>query len=143
MSRSDPCDPLIEALRDLPRETASDDFTSRVMERLEHERDTPSRPRLWIVALATVLGLAIGLPWLEDSRDQRRADDLAARTRELKERHRALELELEEIRTRYEHERPVVYLGGDDEVDFVLDLRPLAEELATRRPTPAALRSEM
>ena len=114
---------LTELLRELPREQARAGFTARVLERLDADpRSTP----LWSfrLALATAAGGrggggrggGGGGAWGTRGREARKAQAQQA-LQEIRAEHGRLEQELREMT-----ESPVVYLGGDENVDLVLDL---------------------
>jgi hypothetical protein len=89
---------LGELLRELPREHARPGFTARVLNRLESAERQPAIPRL---ALAGALAafLAVGMSVLVDA-------------------HKELAQEVHDLSA----PPPVVYLGGNEQVDLVLDL---------------------
>ncbi len=118
---------LETTLRELPRARAGDDFTARVLARL----DAPARrrpmplARLAMAGLAAAAALALALsagplrPGDGGGRERRlRADEARRLLEELRREHRALASELETLAA----EEPVLYLGGDEEVDLVVDL---------------------
>lgn len=114
---------LDELLRGLPRERASDRFTAQVMLRLQ-----PPRPaRRWPLKLALAAGLAaVALAAVSFGlwRAERLAkQEIQEQIHQLRTEHRELEATLAHLRTQEERARPVVYLGGDQRVDYVLDLR--------------------
>ncbi|HSL81251.1 MAG TPA: hypothetical protein VLF66_00660 [Thermoanaerobaculia bacterium] len=130
-------DPLGEALRALPRHRPGDGFTGRILDRLGETapagtvRSIPTGLRLAAAALLLGVGLlgvlAAGgvLPGAGPAPapgEARRAALDAERAR--------LEAELAELRRLTtelrEESAPVLYLGGDEEVDLVLDLGRLA-----------------
>ncbi len=166
-------DRVSRALKSLPREQAGLGFTAKVLRRTD---ETPSWSRFpfvplrarfpfvplrgnrarwipmrwarvpWSAAVATaVLVLALGLGWRE-WRHRQAAQNFQVLLAEKQE----LEAELEALRKLTEEARPTVYLGGDDDVDLVLDLarfrrqggfgsRPPASALpAENRPVVAA-----
>jgi hypothetical protein len=111
---------LGEILRELPRPTARPGFTARVLHRLEAPpRRRPSSRPAWAGALvlATALILAAGVLV-----DARREAAEAARARqalqEIRAEHGRLEREVQELSA----PPPVMYLGGNENVDLVLDL---------------------
>ncbi|MBW8879267.1 MAG: hypothetical protein JF614_30380 [Acidobacteria bacterium] len=115
---------LTDLLRELPREHARPGFTARVLDVLE-PLDAPRRmaPR-WsfrlatAVAAATLVAVAISAGALRGGARQHREAVQARQTlEELRAEHGRLEQELREISA-----PPVVYLGGDEKVDYVLDL---------------------
>jgi glutathione S-transferase len=109
-------------LRELPREQAREGFTARVMARL----DAPSEPKPWLqqprlvlatAALAAVVASA-GILQVHAGRQQElRTAEARKVLRELRSEHDSLKQELQSL-----SQPPVVYLGGDDEVDLVVDL---------------------
>ncbi len=168
----DPDDALRRLLKRLPKETASDDFTSRTLARLHEERHAaPSAPArfepratarpyvrpLMLVAAAALL-LAVAIPLLRGALDaqgtagppQRASapDDAPARTPAsppvrtaatparaaeldaLRREHATLERELAGLRERALPGGEVVWIGGDESVDFVLDLGRLSRARA-------------
>jgi hypothetical protein len=148
---------LRHALRDLPRHRASDGFTRRTLARIEEgpahgAADGPRRPMTWTLgraaAAAALLGTAIGLLTLVPGPDQRsggegRTADHRAALRELRAERDRLADELDELKRQLGTAAPaagsaarpeptagdpVLYLGGDDRIDLVLDLGRLASE---------------
>lgn len=117
---------LRDALRSLPRHRASKGFTDRVLDRLDRadsrrEAQRPVRPpiraRRW-AAVATVVALAALVPLAVRREQPPPATDSRQALRELRS-------ELEEIKRLTAEPRadePVLYLGGDDQVELVVDL---------------------
>ena len=107
-------------LRELPRERAREGFTARVLARLDAPEPKPWRqPRLVFatVALAAVVASA-GLFQVHAGRQEAlRAAEARRMLRELRSEHDSLKQELQSL-----SQPPVVYLGGDEEVDLVVDL---------------------
>lgn len=146
MTHEPPRDPLGEALRSLPRAAPREGFTERLLERA----DAPGPGRLpgpaiarWVAAatLATIaLAGALSLPRspLRPGSEHDRRERMEA----LEAERLRLSAELEEIRrlaTTVHDPAPVLYLGGDEEVDVVLDLGRLAREHPSESDvTPAA-----
>ena len=112
---------ITDLLRELPPEHARPGFTARVLERLDAPlRTAPRRSfRLALAPAAAVLvALAISAGVLTDWRARHREAVEARQTlEELRAEHGRLEAELREISA-----PPVVFLGGDEKVDYVLDL---------------------
>lgn len=115
---------LRQALGRLPAEQASEHFTQRVLDGLEHRQATKvgmSSTRVVgvVVALATV-GLALGL-WI---RAQSPTDPPAQQksTQQLRLEYESLQEEVESLRSLAAQPPPVLYLGGDSRIDLVLDL---------------------
>ncbi len=113
---------LGDLLRELSREQARPGFTARVLHRL----DAPERRQLipWRVprlALATVLAavLAVTTGWLIDARRDALSNARAERAlAEIRAEHTRLEREVQDL----SQPPAVVYLGGNEDVDLVLDL---------------------
>jgi hypothetical protein len=125
---------LGDLLRELPREPARPGFTARVLYRLE----TPERRRA-IPRLALAMVLTVVLVITAGALIQERRDTLAnARTEralaEIRAEHGRLEREVEEL-----SQPSVVYLGGNENVDLVLDL---GEVRGTEGAKPAAYHGE-
>jgi cell division protein FtsB len=105
-------------LKEIPREHARPGFTARVMNRLDApERRVALIPRFALsAALALFLALTAGV--LVQARREAVAD---ARTRqalaEIRAEHTRLEREVRDL-----SQPSVVYLGGNEDVDLVLDL---------------------
>jgi hypothetical protein len=127
-------DPVLRALADLPRLEASPGFTTRVVARAAAPAPAAGRARVLRLATAAALVLAVilaaGLPaW----RQARLRGEQRARVEALQQERRALERELQALRRLAAEHSSVVYLGGDESVDLVLDL----ESLAGRAPQAA------
>jgi hypothetical protein len=109
-------------LRELPRERAREGFTARVLARL----DAPSAARPWrqlVFASAAVVALSgavasVGILQVHAGRQEAlRTAEARKVLRELRSEHDSLKQELQTL-----SQPPVVYLGGDEEVDLVVDL---------------------
>jgi hypothetical protein len=126
---------LGDLLRELPREQARPGFTARVLNRLDAPEHRRSIPRL---ALATVLAvvLAVTVGFLIDARrealESARAEQALA---EIRAEHARLEREVREL----SDQPSVVYLGGNEDVDLVLDL---GKARGSEGATPAAYHGE-
>ena len=68
---------------------------------------------------------------------QQSAGERANRAAELRSEHQSLQQDLARLKSQAEQERPVVYLGGTDQIDLVLDLT------AVERPVPPARSSSL
>ncbi len=110
-------------LRELPREHAREGFTARVMARLDSPEPKPwlhsRRYRLVFAtaALAAVVASAGILQVHTGRQEALRTAEARKMLRELRSEHDSLKQELQSL-----SQPPVVYLGGDDEVDLVVDL---------------------
>ncbi len=121
-------EPIRNLLRRLPREKASAGFTSQVMSRLdETRRPVWAPPRLALAgSLVLILGLWIGIgQWQadQDAQVDARINTLRA---EIQQAQKDILL-LKDL-------APILYLGGDEGVDFVLDLRQLVKEEGNVQP---------
>lgn len=110
-------------LRELPREHAREGFTARVMARLdapEPKRWLRSRQYRLVLAAAALVGVvaSAGILQVHAGRQEAlRTAEARKVLRELRSEHDSLKQELQTL-----SQPPVVYLGGDDEVDLVVDL---------------------
>jgi anti-sigma factor RsiW len=135
MSTKDQDERLDRLLRELPRERAPDAFTRRV---LSEARGRPAgagfRLPAWGVAVAAALLVAVpaGI-WIYNT-SQRAA--LAAEIGALRAQHERLTGELRALRQQMSTTQPVIYLGGDDRADYVLDLKRLVREQLKGMPPP-------
>lgn len=138
MTSPDPhTDPLGEALRSLPRHRAGDRFTEGVLDRLGEPvpaRRLPAPLHLAAAALLVAVGLlgALAAGRLLPGADPSPAALVEARRETLEAERARLAAELAELRRLTtelaEESTPVLYLGGDEEVDLVLDLGRLAQD---------------
>lgn len=142
MSRGPSGRDLDRLLAGLPRHSAPPRFADRVLASLDHQ-PRPSRRRLWLLAAAAGAAALAAALWLRPAADP----PLAPReVTALREEHRRLTAELEALKASLgAAEAPVLYLGGDEEVDLVLDLAPLwgsaleAAPAGSRAGAPRAL----
>lgn len=126
---------LGDLLRELPREQARPGFTARVVNRLDAPKHRRSLPRLALAtALAVVLAVAAGLliDARRDALESARAEQALA---EIRAEHARLEREVREL----SDQPSVVYLGGNEDVDLVLDLGKVR---GSEGATPAAYHGE-
>jgi len=134
-------DRIATTLRSLPRERAGDDFTARVLARLDEpfRRRAPLAPRLaWAAA---VLAAAVGLSQALDDRRSGKSPERTARIEALLREQERLAAEVETLKLLSAGPTPVVYLGGDEGTDLLLDL----DRLARRRQAeirPASFRPQ-
>jgi hypothetical protein len=135
---------LGQLLRELPREKARQGFTLRVLAHLDAPPAREWWQAGWRTRLATALLAAVvvsastaGLLHYEQREAQRAARVARAQQllRELRAEHGQIKRELESLPA----PPPVVYLGGNEEMDLVVDLRHVREEDGVR---PATYRYE-
>ena len=134
--------PIGQLLRELPPETARPGFTPRVVARLDREekpeRAPALRPRLaWTAALVAALTFSAGLVRIRDRPSPATPESTAEARRilaELKAEHDRLEHDFQELR------EPVYYLGGNEEIDLVMDLGNVTEGPEGDVAVPAAYR---
>ena len=133
MSNPNTPDPLDELLQGLPRVQASDGFTGRVLAGLERRPRRATRSGMvgWAAAAALLL-VALIVGGLLRIEQQQTAGERANRAAVLRSEHQSLQQDLARLKSQAEQERPVVYLGGTDQIDLVLDLT------AVERPVPLA-----
>lgn len=124
-----------DLLRELPRERARTGFTARVLQRLDAGAGRPARRRRPVTALAAaaLAAIVISAGILADRAADRRAAEARQILEQIRAEHGRLERELEKL-----SEPPVIYLGGDENVDFVLDLRQVPEAGGEVRPAAYA-----
>ncbi len=126
-----------QLLRELPRERASDGFTARVLNRLDRPEDrAPARraPAGLRWAVVPVAALLISTGVLLEWRQQRRTAALlqdATEARqlldELRAEHERFSRDLQSLETPNTAGPRVIYLGGDETMDLVVDLEQVRE----------------
>jgi hypothetical protein len=126
-------EPIENALALLPQQSAPPDFTRRVLERLERS-ESRRRLRRRVAAAGLALTLLAGA-----SLRLRQEEIERARLAAMRSEQKQIAVELEKLKRATRAPDPVVYLGGDDRVDYVLDLRQFQSRRSAtrRRATPA------
>ena len=109
---------LNQMLGELPREQAREGFTARVLARL----DSRDRPRVWrrprlVFATAALVAVMTSAGVLHQYRADQRQAEARRVLRELRSEHDSLKHEFESLSA-----PPVVYVGGNEQVDLVVDL---------------------
>ncbi len=125
-------------LEEIPRKHASSDFTEKVLLRLGAARPRRNfwRPRMaWVVAAAVVLGISVGQMLRHERREQVRS---AENLEQMQSEYRELRRELDRLRRLASDVEPVLELGGTAEMDFIFDLRALADEQGEPRAEPVS-----
>jgi hypothetical protein len=118
-------------LRELPRERAGDGFTARVLAHLDAPPSgkTVGRARRqgpWVLATAALFALIVSVAVLDrpatQARDLRNARQALV---DIRNEHERIEQELRQLQQMHGQdpaEPQVVYLGGDESMDLVVDL---------------------
>lgn len=108
---------LNRLLGELPRESAREGFTTRVLARLDDQPQPAvwKRPRL-VFATAALVAVMVSAGVLQYRADQRQ-EEARRMLRELRSEHESLKHDFESLSA-----PPVVYVGGDEKVDLVVDL---------------------
>ena len=139
MTRQPADDLLLAALREIPRETASDGFTSSVLARID-EPESPGASFLPLKLLAsaavTLILFAIISMAVDRRLERRKAAEIAFQAEQLRREHLRLLTDVAELRVRAVEAAPILYLGSSEELDLVLDLRPALAASAGSEPTP-------
>ena len=112
---------LGDLLRELPRESARPGFTTRVLQRLEAPERHRSLPRLALAGALAAAAMTAGV-LVDARRDALEAVRAQRALAEIRAEHGRLEREVQEL-----SQPPVVYLGGNENVDLVLDLGKVGE----------------
>lgn len=121
-------DPLF---RSLPRETASEYFTPRVMARIRARRVPRQRTRL-AVATAALLMIVAGVAAVGGWRRAETTE--AARVAAARAEQLRIARELAEIKDLTAGLQPVVYVGSTPEYDVYVDLETLEQAPPVARP---------
>jgi hypothetical protein len=124
---------LGDLLRELPREQARPGFTARVLRRIEVPGRRFSSRLALVGALALTVTVAAGVR-VETRRDAVETARAQQALQEIRAEHGRLEREVQEL-----SQPSVVYLGGDENVDLVLDLGRVR---GTEGAKPAAYHDE-
>lgn len=112
---------LGDLLRELPRESARPGFTTRVLQRLDAPERRRSMPRLALAGALAAVVMTAGV-LVDARRDALEAVRAQRALAEIRAEHGRLEREVQEL-----SQPPVVYLGGNENVDLVLDLGKVGE----------------
>jgi len=121
---------LDRELRSLPRVMASPDFTRRVLARLDRPARA-SHPFGWRLAAASLAGIGLLLVgfgawrWNHERQIALAQQELAS----LRAEHARIAAELRDLS---QNAKPVVYLGGDENVDVVLDVERFMDRMAVQ-----------
>ena len=121
-----------ETIRELPRERARAGFTARVMARIDEPHAGPVRARpgwAWVAAAAAVLIAVVGfggLSWQAGRRATQRAEAARVELAEMQLEHARLAAELRALRREPGPRSSVVFVGGDDRAELVIDFDRLA-----------------
>ena len=119
-------------LKDMSRQDASPDFTDKVLSRLAAappRRTAWGTRTAWAVAAAVAVGIWVGQMARSERREQARA---AENFEQMQNEYRELRSELDQLRRLTSDVEPVLELGGTERMDFIFDLRVLANERSER-----------
>lgn len=128
---------LSQLLATLPRETTSEDFTARVLQRIETSPAKatilrwPGPIPLWAAAALFFIALTFGG---REAWHRHQRQETIARYEALRAEHTALESELRRLRRLAVKTRPVLYLGGDESVEYVVDLSRPSTKISEDKP---------
>jgi hypothetical protein len=133
-------DPLLDALHGLPEEKASRGFTDRVLRRLDRStrRRLAWRPAAIAAALAAML--AVSVTWWQRGEIEPPPEDPRLKLAALQAEHRRLLEDWRQLERLRKKDEPVLYLGGNEHVDLVLDLRRVPPQSVMLDVEPAAYR---
>ena len=126
---------ISQSLQQLPRHQPSDAFTQTLLARLEHRSTTllpTRRQKAWLAGAILLVagGLWGGSTWLDRHR-QRLAHQ--QRVESLRHQYWQIRQDVDDLRRSAANSPAVVYLGGDETYDLVVDLADLATYEATTR----------
>jgi hypothetical protein len=114
---------LLRELKTMQSVRASEDFTARVVAAAGRRRRRRHRQRqLALGAAAIVLLAVLFAPLARERSTIDSSDTLAGEAETLRREYREIRAELEALEARAERAAPVIYLGGDDDLDLVVDL---------------------
>ncbi len=132
---------LGELLRSLSRETSRPGFASRVIARLDERRPSSARWFLGASVAAGFAALIAGAVLSHDLDERRRLDSARRALAQIRSEHRAIAAEIEQIRQLPVGRDPgVLYLGGDDQADYFVDLSSV-DETQGQASVPQAARN--
>lgn len=131
---------LLRELKTMQSVGASEGFTGRVVAALKHRRRRRYRRRQLALGAAAILLLTVLFaPLARERSTSEDPDALASEADSLRQEYKKIQAELEALEARAEREAPIIYLGGDDDVDLVLDLASfMTQPAATRVTEPEA-----
>lgn len=118
---------LRQALSELNRESAREDFTARVLERIDAPRTTAAgdAPRwAWVAAAAVVVVMIAGIGGTRWHAAQR-AEAARVELARFQAEHDRLAAELAALRHATSRRSPVLLVGGDEQGEIVIDLERL------------------
>lgn len=134
-------DPVFDELRALPREKPRAGFAERVLARLGEappRRPVPFAPG-WTAWAAASLALCAVAAWSMHHAEVRR--ERRQQMAFLRAEGEQLATELAELRASVDSDgSEVIYLGGDEATDYVIDLSRLARDRNELNPQPASYR---
>lgn len=122
---------LNEILRSLPRQGAPEGFTEQTVSRLGDGRPVRRNwRRVALVATACAALIGLGVPLGLELRQQAKQERVRDELERLLDDHQQLKQQLAALRASQAQEPELLYLGGTDSADYVVDLRQLARPRA-------------
>jgi hypothetical protein len=123
-------------IRELPRATASTGFSQRVLQKLDDASGRRRARRRHFVLAITAAAVLAGLVSQDHLRRRLERSRALERVQALRDEYQELQREVEKLRALAREADPVLELGGTERVDFVFDLRELADEPDTEAERP-------
>ena len=121
---------LNELLKQLPRHDSSSGFTGRVLARVDETRNRtamfPWAAAAALISTVTVAGLT-GHYFIEQQQQRQKVEAFRAEKQKIV-------LELQELKRLAEQSDPVFYLGGNEDAEYVIDLRAVEFDPGQIRP---------
>ena len=120
-------DKLSRALRSLPRQQARPGFSDRVLRRIDDldtrpEQASRARRWRWPAMVAAAACLLVFTTSARDWWEQHQQRQGLARLASIESERQALLIELESLQRQMARARPQIYVGGTNDIDFVLDV---------------------
>ncbi|MBW1810457.1 MAG: hypothetical protein JRJ87_19830 [Deltaproteobacteria bacterium] len=123
---------LDQILGELPKERALEKFTEQVLTRLTDQKRSEQYPRKIVLGLAlagAILALftAVFVWWWQASKK----DEILGQIMALQAETQELRAALADIQLRTFQTQPVLYLGGNEQIDYVLDMKKYIQSRKT------------
>ena len=128
------------ALESLPRHRPSEEFTAGLLTRIDTATKVPSRLNrnvVWTLAALLIVAIGITLGSSSYRHSQRQAQELQ-QLEALRARYTQLKTDVAGLKRSAANSPAVVYLGGNESYDLVIDLTEPASYGASARPARTA-----